>query len=862
MKTSIARIAFAATTALTLVTPAFAQGADDGEGADIIVTARRTEERLQDVPISITVFNEEQLANRNVVNGADLATYTPSLQANSRFGPETATFAIRGFTQENFTSPSVATYFADVIGPRANGGTPGGNGAGVGQFFDLQNVQVLKGPQGTLFGRNTTGGAVLIVPQRPKDELGGWLEGSVGNYDMVKLQGVLNVPLADTFKVRLGFERQKRDGFLRNRSGIGPDRMGDVDYWAFRGSILAELTPDLENLTIARYSKSDTNGLYAKLLAANAPGCRDGIDPVRYPLPGSNTLVFPGATPATTASFLAPLACAGTLARQKADNHGFWDIENGNPNPFLKIRQWGVINTTKWDVSDTITLKNIASYQQFSQSQSLYIGNDNFVIPNSNPNPAFRGLPFTWVGLNPAANLHNVEQQTFTEEFQIQGRTGDGKLTYVLGGYYEEASPLSPFQGSYSPITYVTTLTSAQNPQIPAGFGLPVMATLSCTNVATLNCRPVDSLGTGAFPGLLQNSLTRYWYKNMGLFAQGTYNLTDQFAVTAGIRYTVDKTTAEGGTRQLFFFAPNQYNAVCAAYAGRPATSGEDCITRSKQTSKKPTWLINFDYKPVEDVLLYAKYARGYRQGNINASNTVPQGWGPEKVDAYEVGAKTSFSGALSGYFNLAAFYNDFSDQQLAASLIPGPGSTAAPAQAIINAGKSRIQGVEIDALFRYSLFSLAAGYTWLDTKLKSFTAVNFPGYLPAVPNSDLGGPLPLSPKHKLTLTPAVRVPVGDAGDVTLSATYVYTSKQRTAASTVTPIGAVPGNELLNLNLSWDSVGGLPLDLAAFVTNVTNEKTYTFVGGGWQSTGIEYGTLGMPRMWGLRVKFRFGAEAN
>ena len=208
MKTSIARIAFAATTALTLVTPALAQSADEGDGLDIIVTARRTEERLQDVPISITVFNEEQLANRNVVNGADLATYTPSLQANSRFGPETATFAIRGFTQENFTSPSVATYFADVIGPRANGGTPGGNGAGVGQFFDLQNVQVLKGPQGTLFGRNTTGGAVLIVPQRPKDEFGGWLEGSAGNYDMVKLQGVLNVPLADTFKVRLGFERQ------------------------------------------------------------------------------------------------------------------------------------------------------------------------------------------------------------------------------------------------------------------------------------------------------------------------------------------------------------------------------------------------------------------------------------------------------------------------------------------------------------------------------------------------------------------------------------------------------------------------------------------------------------------------------
>ncbi|HMO70010.1 MAG TPA: TonB-dependent receptor, partial [Novosphingobium sp.] len=333
--------------------------------------------------------------------------------------------------------------------------------------------------------------------------------------------------------------------------------------------------------------------------------------------------------------------------------------------------------------------------------------------------------------------------------------------------------------------------------------------------------------------------------------------------VTAGIRYTVDKTRAEGGTRQLFFFAPGQFNPVCAVNPAKLALSGEDCITRSSQTTRKPTWLINFDYKPNRDMLIYAKYARGYRQGNINASNTVPQGWGPEKVDTYEIGAKTTFRGALSGYFNVAAFYNDFTDQQLAASLIPLPGSLASPAQAIINAGTSRIQGVEVDALFTYSAFSLALGYSYLDTKLKSFTPLNFPGYLPAIPNSDLGGPLPFSPKHKLSLTPSVRLPLDESlGRVTLGATYVYTSSQVSSAAAVTPIGKVPSNELLNLNLSWDSVGGLPLDLAAFVTNVTNEKTFTFVGGGWQSTGIEYGTLGMPRMWGLRAKFRFGADAN
>src|SRR5690606_37975925 len=172
---------------------------------------------------------------------------------------------------------SVATYFADVIGPRVNGGTNAGNGAGVGQFFDLQNIQVLKGPQGTVFGRNTTGGAVLIVPQKPTDELGGYLEGAVGNFDMYRLQGVLNIPFADTFKVRLGFERQKRDGYINNRSGIGPKDYDDVDYWAFRAAIVADLTPDIENYLIARYSESKTNGTWNKIVGVNATGCRDGI---------------------------------------------------------------------------------------------------------------------------------------------------------------------------------------------------------------------------------------------------------------------------------------------------------------------------------------------------------------------------------------------------------------------------------------------------------------------------------------------------------------------------------------------------------------------------------------------------------
>lgn len=842
MRNSRFRLFLAASTAMVTSTPALAQSATD----EIVVTARRVEERLQDVPISMTVFNDQQLNNRNVTSGADLATYTPSLSANARYGPETATFALRGFVQENFTSPSVAVYFADVIGPRAQGGTPGGNGAGVGQFFDIQNVQILKGPQGTLFGRNTTGGAVLIVPQRPKDELGGYVEGSIGNYDMYRLQGVLNVPLSDTFKVRLGFERQKRDGYLKNRSGIGPDALGDVNYWAVRAGIVAELTPSLENYTIVRYSHSDTNGIVGKMTVANAPGCDQGVDRSRFGLP----------RPGTTASFLAPLACAQTLARTKAQGYGYWDVENGNADPSLKINQWSIINTTTWEASDTITVKNIASYQQFSQSQAFNIGADNYVIPDTNPNPAFRGLPFTWVGLNPGGNFNNVEQYTATEELQIQGRSSDGKLNYVVGGYYETSKPSSPFQGSYSPITYTSSVAVAP------GVTIPVLTTLSCTDINTLQCRGVDSLGSGRFPGLIQNSLTRYRYENIGLFAQGTYNLTDQLSVTGGIRYTMDKVQGEGATRQIFFFAPNTPTFTCAAFPGRAANDPENCLTRINQKSKKPTWLIDIDYKPAPDVLLYAKYARGYRQGNVNASNTVPVSWGPEKVDAYEIGAKTSFRGTLSGYINAAAFYNDFSNQQLAANLNPDPSipnNTNSPAQAIVNAGTSTIKGVEVDAALGAYGANVTIGYAYLDTKLKSYSPPIFAGYLPPTTGAVVGGALPQSPKHRITITPSYTLPFDESiGRVTIAATYTYTAKQ--IASSDSPLGMLPSTSLWNLNLNWNSIAGRPVDLSGFITNLTNEKYPVFIGNSWVSTGTESLILGQPRMYGLRLKVRFGGE--
>lgn len=170
---------------------------------EVLVTAQRREQNAQDVPISMTVLDQEQVDNANIINGSDLATFTPSLQANNRFGADATTFQIRGFTQELRTTSSVGVYFAEVIAPRGANTSSSGDGAGPGDFFDLANVQVLKGPQGTLFGRNTTGGSVLLTPQKPTDELEGYVEISGGNYDMERAQFVVNVPVSDSVRFRI-----------------------------------------------------------------------------------------------------------------------------------------------------------------------------------------------------------------------------------------------------------------------------------------------------------------------------------------------------------------------------------------------------------------------------------------------------------------------------------------------------------------------------------------------------------------------------------------------------------------------------------------------------------------------------------
>ena len=833
-------------------------GDDIGE---VIVTARRVQERLQDVPISITVFNQDQLTERNVATATDLAAYTPSLTSNARYGSDNASFAIRGFTQEQRTTASVGVYFADVVAPRAGGVVPGGDGAGPGSFFDLANVQVLKGPQGTLFGRNTTGGAVLLVPQKPTGTYEGFVENSIGNYDLLHTTGVVNVPLSDSVRVRFGVDRNLRDGFLKNNSSIGPTDFGDVGYTAYRLSVVADLSENVENYTIGSFSRSNTNGMIPSLVAVDGSNAYNNTYRNSFPF---NAL----------------------MQDQANRGGGFYTVGNDEPDAHTKSQQWQIINTTTWNASDTLTVKNIASYAQLQNDlmEDLYGGNMRMPsslqlqppsqqLPNGFALPvaaADVGVGVYGIGSAPPPGMHTIDQSTLSEELQLQGTADEGRLIWQAGGYFETSRALNP-NGSMS------------------------RQFIHCDNWAALDCYDVlgkyisQLQGRQTPTGSLGYQVGELDYTNYGIYTQSTYSITDELKATGGIRYTYDKMDGNAiNGRWLFtganfdtpsFYCSNSSTGQPTSYrdgngnVNAPVADINDCRVSYKKNSDALTWVLGLDYKPNDAVMLYGKWSRGYRQGGVTpVSAQSATTYGPEQVDTYEVGVKTNFHAPIRGTFNVATFYNDFRDQQLSIGFQDSTNSVP-PNVGIVNAGQSRIYGAEVETvLIPVQGLNVSLSYAYINSRVEKVDVVPAsPPFDIVLPIAQEGDQLPFTPEHKLSASVFYTLPLdAKVGEVSFGPTYTYQSSYLVDASASRAVdrsgnaapssyGEIGGRALVNFNLNWNSVYGGPVDLGLFVTNVTGKEYYTNTTNGLIRFGYEAAYLGEPRMYGARIRVNFGS---
>ncbi|SFS10620.1 TonB-dependent receptor [Sphingomonas jatrophae] len=372
--------------------PLTTAAADGGAIADIVVTARRREEALQDIPLAVQAFSGDALDTQRIENATDLSKLVPAL-TSSQSSRDEENYVIRGQSGSGASisgqQVTVPAYFAQVPLPIGEGGGPG-------FYYDLQNVQVLKGPQGTLFGRNSTGGAVLFEPRRPGDDFGGYVTVEYGNYDNRGVEGALNLPVGGTLKLRVAGKVLKRDGFTFNATT--GRRQDDRDFASGRASLLWEPSDRFSNILVADILRSNTNGSSNLLAAVN---------------------------PAATIPTLFRGAVQAALARQQAagPRTTFSDTLGAD-----RKRSFGISNITTFELGDNLTLKNIFGYRRFKQLNRFDYDGSALVILNFDTcqsaatcHPADPDQPWTL----------NVRQ--FTEEFQIQGQALDNRLKYIVG---------------------------------------------------------------------------------------------------------------------------------------------------------------------------------------------------------------------------------------------------------------------------------------------------------------------------------------------------------------------------------------------------------------------------------------------
>jgi iron complex outermembrane receptor protein len=765
--------------------------AGPAELEEVVVTARRREETLQSVPMAITAISGSELKERHLEDTADLRELSPSLNVSGQVRDE-AQFYMRGqgpgvinAGQHNFTS--VATYFDEVPALIS----------GPGVFFDLANVQVLKGPQGTLFGRNTTGGAVLFTSAKPTQDFEGYLEVTGGNYNAHEAEGAVNIPLiADTLALRVSGDFAKRDGFTRNVL-TGQD-LDDRNFGAWRASLLWTPMPGLTDTLVADGRNINQNGTSAILRAVNPDAVLTPDFWAALPAPLNALPAVPltigGNGPSPAAFATSPAAQIPALIGQAlaAGRVSYF------PDPALQsvlaqqqalgIRQdafplllhdvqraIGVVNTTVWDVTDDVTLKNIFGFRRNRVKEINDF--DGTVLPLISE-------------ITPSGSGWNSAIDQYTEEFQIQ-RKGQ-LINWITGLYYEYSQPGTPevIQGNVLGLNQLRTV----------GFR--------------------DS--------------------SIALFAHMDVNLSDLhpgLSASGGARYTRDKREAS-------------LTLVDSTGQCTPAQGG--CSFNDDFGAA--TWDFSVQQKLSDASLTYVAVRKGYKSGGFNLPFPAPQyaTFDPETVTDLEVGLKSDWQlGSMPVRTNVDAYRDWYRHIQLIQAVAT---PTTGLVSLITNAADARIYGFEAElTLIPIKNLQLTAFY--------SYTRAVYGNNVAYDNTNVGGTQFDNVPMNKAGASGRYTINLGTAGTVVLGVDGVYQSATNSPDRLAPPpINRIPTYTLLNVHLDWNDIMNLPVDLSLFGTNMTDRRYITGGYPIYASLGFSSALWGEPRMYGASLRYRFGKE--
>ncbi|WP_380873991.1 hypothetical protein ACFB49_45090 [Sphingomonas sp. DBB INV C78] len=608
-------IALAAGTALA-TTPALAaeatavsaaaapavEGAADGGLEDIVVTAQRREESLQSVPVAVTAVGSETLAALRVANIRNLSGLAPSLQVTAQGQQSIPLISIRGIssgTSTNSVDPKVGIYLDGVYVGRS-----------VGAIFDLadiERVEVLRGPQGTLFGRNATGGALSLITATPTGEFGLKQTMSYGNFDAFRSRTVLDLPALGPLSLKIAYLHDEIEG--------------DVDNLI--GGTTLDFTPRAPDFgTLKMADKLGGRNVDAVQVAARIDASDALTIDYRYDYTDSRTVgrgaqlfgPLPGSAGNLQRAILGFQGLTGGITNLGTER--FDALAAGTSTDHMKIQ--GHSLTINWDPGDIISVKSITAYRKFTQKPVVYdlaaSGGLKFTLPQ------FFGLitpgqigqvfnPANQPGPNDyfysLLTARSTSQKQFTQEVQFTV-TQDAWDLVAGVFYFHEKSPAVDVLGIFQPIANGVVITTP----IDAAFGSGTTRTVAIND-------------------------------SMAMYGQGTWHINDQIDLTGGIRFTIDD-------------RETQLIAVSGAQGGmlKPGTYKSDY--------SRVNYAGILTWKPNSDITAYAKISTAYVAGGI--MNAIP--YDPESLTSYEIGIKSQFLNNRVRA-NFAAYFNDYKDLQV-----------------------------------------------------------------------------------------------------------------------------------------------------------------------------------------------------
>ncbi|HEY3730524.1 MAG TPA: TonB-dependent receptor [Steroidobacteraceae bacterium] len=797
-----------------------AAGPAPGSLEEIVVTAEKRSENIQEVPIAITAFSASDLASKGVTDLHGLTTLTPNvnLDEGSPFSGSNSVLSasIRGIGQDDFAfnlDPGVGVYVDGVYLARTVGANQ--------DLLDVERIEVLNGPQGTLFGRNTIGGAISIVTRTPGDQLALRAQVTGGSYDRRDVAVMADIPLADNLLTTVTFSDQTRDGYQQRIGYPSPspyvsdpvgamhssgteafDTQGGQNQqvvrakmlWKASDALTATLSVDWTHTnqpsTASTVLQTITSGPTA-IFGAIYNACLLGI-----PFAPTAALVCGPRNTVGTPLWQANLSPSSTrlLYGPAVTNTGNIDTTYATGQNFDKLNSYGLALTADWVLNPAFTLRSITGWRRLHWTPGLDAD----------------GSPIDFFELSFAEAQHQI-----SEEVQLLGDLFDSRLKLVGGLYYfNEGGYIHDF------VTFGGGLLQIDGPN-----------TLDTTSYAA--------------------------------FVHADYKLTDHIGITLGGRESADRKTFTGGQQDLndFFYKISgcyPYNAS-ASLIGAPASL--NCqqalgfpnpnnhfqvypIGENHQNFTEFTPTAGLQYHVDPSLMFYASYSRGFKSGGWTTRLTAPlppgspaQAFGPETDQTFELGFKSEwFDRHLIA--NGAFFYSLYDGIQLTYQISTSPVTQ--------NAGNATIKGFELQTQWRLAEhFDLTGNVGYMDAYYRTINpaAVAF-----------TGSELPKTPRWKVSISPDAHTTIADGATLRVTGGFTHTSHMFDDVQN-TPLLGRPDVDMVDASASVTSPSGR-VTLTIGGTNLT-DKRYVTTGQPQIAGGVVFGTYNPPREWYATLGLRY-----